>query len=83
MIESFCIFTVIKSKFVFFKMKQETLFLYLFKFSQPIFSIFPSVCSSNTKSQLKVFNAVDMVFAVGKFILRILYPIMSFSSIIC
>ena len=33
MIESFCIFTVIVSKFTLFKMKQEIFFLYPFKFS--------------------------------------------------
>ena len=38
--------------------------------------------SSKTKSQLKILNAVYMIFTVSKFILRMLYSIMSFGSVI-
>ena len=47
-----------------------------------MFSITPSACSSKTKSQLKVFYTVYMIFTISEFILRMLYSIMSFSSVI-
>ena len=50
-----------------------------------MFSITPSACSSKTKSQLKVFYTVYMIFTISEFsefIFRMLYSIMSFSSVI-
>ena len=82
MIEGFCIFTVIISKFAFLQVQQKILFLYPFKFSQSMFSITPSVYSSKTKSQLKVFYTVYMIFTISEFIFRVLHSVVSQGCVI-
>nr|DAO98493.1 MAG TPA: hypothetical protein [Caudoviricetes sp.] len=47
-----------------------------------MFSISSSVYSSKTKSQLKILNTVYVVFTISKFIFRVFYSIVSFSSVI-
>ena len=47
-----------------------------------MFSIPPSVYSSKTKSQLKVFYTVYMIFTISEFIFRVLHSVVSFGSVI-